>query len=68
MEYFSLFSNKLISFFITEEYEMDHLQTIFDNFVLGGNIAATPENPCKLAVVNSNNNDCNIVVKTEPLL
>ena len=47
---------------------MDHLQTIFDNFVLGGNIAATPENPCKLAVVNSNNNDCNIVVKTEPLL
>ena len=41
---------------ISEEYEIDHLKNIFDNFVLGGGIQQTQENPLKLAMVNNNLN------------
>ena len=41
---------------ISEEYEIDHLKNIFDNFVLGGGIQQTQENPFKLAMVNNNLN------------
>jgi len=37
-----------------EEYDIEVLCTIFDNFVLGNPKAeATPENPCKLAIMNN---------------
>ena len=41
---------------ISEEYEIDHLKNIFDNFLLGGGIQQTQENPLKLAMVNNNLN------------
>ena len=41
---------------LSEEYEIDHLKNIFDNFVLGGGIQQTQENPLKLAMVNNNLN------------
>ena len=38
----------------SEEYDIEVLCTIFDNFVLGNTKAeATPENPCKLAIMNN---------------
>ena len=36
---------------------MDHLTSIFDNFVLGGGIKQTQENPLQLALVNNNNSE-----------
>jgi len=44
------------SWICLEEYEIDHLKNIFDNFVLGGGIQQTQENPLKLAMVNNNIN------------
>ena len=52
--------------FISEEYEIDHLKNIFDNFVLGGGIQQTQENPLKLAMVNNNLNPLS-PVKSEVL-
>jgi len=43
-----------------EEYDIDHLKNIFDNFILGGGIQQTQENPLKLAMINNN-------IKTEQL-
>ena len=44
----------LSNLFISEEYDIEVLCTIFDNFVLGNTKAeATPENPCKLAIMNN---------------
>jgi len=53
-----------------EEYEMDHLTSIFDNFVLGGGIAKTQDNPLQLALVNNNNSEKQetVTVKREPVL
>ena len=40
-------------FFPPEEYDIEELCTVFDNFVMGNvKVEATPENPCKLALVN----------------
>jgi len=50
-----------------EEYEMDHLKNIFDNFVLGGSIQQTQENPLKLSLVNNNDKNAAASVKTEVL-
>jgi len=50
-----------------EEYEMDHLKNIFDNFVLGGSIQQTQENPLKLSLVNNNDKNAAAGVKTEVL-
>ena len=42
------------TYFVSEEYDIEVLCTIFDNFVLGNTKAeATPENPCKLAIMNN---------------
>jgi histone demethylase len=36
-----------------EEYDIEDLCTVYDNFVLGNQkVEATPENPCKLSLVN----------------
>ena len=61
----------LFSFYsFPEEYEMDHLTSIFDNFVLGGGIAKTQDNPLQLALVNNNNSEKQetVTVKREPVL
>ena len=49
---------------------MDHLTSIFDNFVLGGGIAKTQDNPLQLALVNNNNSEKQeaVTVKREPVL
>ena len=47
---------KVKYYFLAEEYDIDHLKNIFDNFVLGGGIQQTQENPLKLAMVNNNIN------------
>jgi len=37
-----------------EEYDIEVLCTIFDNFVMGNpKVEATPDNPCKLAIMNN---------------
>ena len=46
---------------------MDHLKNIFDNFVLGGSIQQTQENPLKLSLVNNNDKNAAAGVKTEVL-
>ena len=44
----------IINVDLSEEYDIEVLCTIFDNFVLGNPKAeATPENPCKLAIMNN---------------
>jgi len=50
-----------------EEYEIDHLKNIFDNFVLGGGIQQTQENPLQLALVNNNSDAGSVLVKKEVL-
>ena len=40
--------------FLSEEYDIEVLCTIFDNFVMGNpKVEATPDNPCKLAIMNN---------------
>ena len=51
----------------SEEYEIDHLKNIFDNFVLGGGIQQTQENPLQLALVNNNSDAGSVLVKKEVL-
>ena len=52
----------------SEEYEIDHLKNIFDNFVLGGGIQQTQENPLQLALVNNNSDaGSSVIVKKEVL-
>ena len=59
---------KLIFDAFSEEYEIDHLKTIFDNFVLGGGIQQTQENPLQLALVNNNSDaGSSVIVKKEVL-
>ena len=56
---FHLMSHKYIMSFdlivvFSEEYDIEVLCTIFDNFVLGNpKVEATPDNPCKLAIMNN---------------
>ena len=39
---------------LSEEYDIEVLCTIFDNFVMGNpKVEATPDNPCKLAIMNN---------------
>ena len=57
----------MISDAFSEEYEIDHLKTIFDNFVLGGGIQQTQENPLQLALVNNNSDAGSVIVKKEVL-
>jgi len=46
---------KLTGWICLEEYVIDHLKTIFDNFSMGdSSLRPTLENPCRLAVVNNN--------------
>jgi hypothetical protein len=38
---------------LSEEYDIEELCTIYDNFKMGSTVVeATPENPCKLSVIN----------------
>ena len=53
--------------FLAEEYEIDRLKNIFDNFVLGGGIQQTQENPLKLAMVNNNIQHQAAAVKSDVL-
>ena len=44
------------------------MKTIFDNFVLGGGIQQTQENPLQLALVNNNSDaGSSVIVKKEVL-
>ena len=43
------------------------MKNIFDNFVLGGGIQQTQENPLQLALVNNNSDAGSVLVKKEVL-
>ena len=55
---------------VSEEYDIEELCTVFDAFVMGNvKVEATPENPCKLALVNDilKQDLVKLEVKQEPI-
>lgn len=48
------YSKDLSGWVCLEEYDIEELKGIYDNFVLGDTIFPTGENPLKLSLVNNN--------------
>lgn len=53
---------------LSEEYDIEELCTVYDNFKMHSEkVEATPDNPCKLAIINNvlKKDDVKLEVKQE---